>query len=433
MRHLLPQGFGLGGHISTTISGPPELAACAPVSVGLAPGSPEDLMLRALMVSMSGAGHTIPNPAVGCLVVQGSEIVAAGATEALGGRHAERVSFDKLRNEGRSLAGLDAYVTLEPCAHHGRQPPCCELFENSGLSKLFIAVGDPHPLVNGRGLNFVKKQGVRVITDLGVARTAATAWHLPFLLQHTLNRPLIAGKWAQTLDGALADLHGTSQWITGAEARAHGHWLRLKYDVVAVGLDTLLTDSPSLTVRDCWQPNNRQPHVCIVDPLGLSCASSGIFIGAIEKIIAAADNRKVALVCPSSHIGSLRDSIPQEVTLLGFEPPRKPNLFGAILSDLWKSEQTKHWLGRSPQSVFVEGGATLLSLLIEADALDVLHVFTAPMLLGGEARRVGVGTHASPNLSMAAHFDILSTAVLGNDMLLELAPRRIVNTFFARG
>jgi len=433
MRHLLPPGFGLGGHILTTLSGPRELAACAPVSVGLAAGSPEDLMLRAIMASMSGAGHTIPNPAVGCLVVQDTEIIAAGATEAFGGRHAERVSFDKLRNEGRSTAGLDAYVTLEPCSHHGRQPPCCELFKNSAFSRLFIAVGDPNPLVNGRGLNYVEKQGIRVITDLGVARTAAIAWHLPFLLQHTLNRPLIAGKWAQTLDGALADLQGTSKWITGAEARAHGHWLRLKYDVVAVGLDTLLADSPSLTVRDCWQPNNRQPHVCIVDPLGLSRSSDRIFRTAIEKIIAAANNRKVALVCPSSHIGAIRDGIPQEVTLLGFEPPRNSTLFGSILSDLWNSEQTKQWLGRSPQSIFVEGGSTLLSLLIEADTLDVLHVFTAPMLLGGAARRVGVGTHGSPNLSMAAHFDILSSALLGNDILLELAPRRIVNTFFARG
>ena len=433
MRHLLPPGFGLGGHILTTLSGPRELAASVPISVGLQAGGPDELMLRAIVVSMSGAGHTIPNPAVGCLFVQGTEIIAAGATEAFGGRHAERVSFDILRNEGRSTAGLDAYVTLEPCSHHGRQPPCCELFKNSAISKLFIAVGDPNPLVNGRGVKYLEEQGIQVMTDLGVARTAAIAWHLPFFVQHTLNRPLIAGKWAQTLDGSMADLQGTSKWITGPEARAHGHWLRLKYDVVAVGLETLLADSPSLTVRDCWQPNNRQPHVCIVDPLGLSRASDNVFRSAIEKIVAAADNRKVALVCPRNHIEKIKDGIPKEVTLLGFEPPSQAGIFGSTLRDVWNSEQAKQWLGRTPQSIFVEGGATLLSLLIEADALDVLHVFTAPMLLGGAARRVGVGTHASPNLSMAAHFDILSTTLLGNDILLELAPRRIVNTFFARG
>jgi len=155
MRHLLPPGFGLGGHILSTLSGPREIAASVPISVGLQAGSPDELMLRALVVSMSGAGHTIPNPAVGCLFAQGTEIIAAGATEAFGGRHAERVSFEILRNEGRSTAGLDAYVTLEPCSHHGRQPPCCELFKNSAISKLFIAVGDPNPLVNGRGVKYL--------------------------------------------------------------------------------------------------------------------------------------------------------------------------------------------------------------------------------------------------------------------------------------
>jgi diaminohydroxyphosphoribosylaminopyrimidine deaminase/5-amino-6-(5-phosphoribosylamino)uracil reductase len=433
MESLLPLGFGLGGHIETTLKGPAQDHVPTANLSGFAPGSDNDYMLRALILSMNGVGRTLPNPAVGCIVVKDDQILGFGATETYGGRHAERVAFDNLKKNGISTKETTTYVTLEPCSHHGRQPPCCELFHNAGVSKLVVALGDPNPLVNGRGLRFVEASGVRVELSTRQIAAAAAAWHLPFLVQQTQNRPLIVGKWAQTLDGTVADIGKTSKWITGPKARAHAHWLRLKYDITAVGLGTLLADAPSLTVRDCWRPNSRQPDVCVIDPMGHSLPEDERFQHALANLLAAADNRKVALICPRHHIKNLENKIPTEIALIGFTPPSENDAIGKTLKDVWEQNEMLAWFGRMPQSIYLEGGAKLLSLMIEAGALDALHVFVAPMLLGGTAHRVGNGIHKSPQLSMAAHFDILSTAVLDGDILVELVSKRINESFFVRG
>lgn len=367
------------------------------------------------------------------IALKNDEIIGFGATEAYGGRHAERVAFGNLKDNGHSTENSAVYVTLEPCSHHGKQPPCCELFQNAGVSRVVVALGDPNPLVNGRGLRYLEAAGARVLLSHGQSAAAASAWHLPFLVQQTQNRPLIVGKWAQTLDGVVADSHHNSKWITGPEARAHGHWLRLKYDITAVGLGTLLADAPALTARDCWLPNSRQPHACVIDPLGHSIPSDKRFQDALAKLVAAADNRKVAVVCPREHVKELKGKLPAAVSLIGFPPPNEAGRIGEMLKSVWQQDETISWLGRMPQSVYIEGGSTLLSLMIEAEALDALHVFIAPKLLGGDAHRVGNGTHKSPQLSMAAHFDILSTSVLGGDMLLELVSKPIKESFFVRG
>lgn len=420
----LPQGFGFGGHIRTSVSGP---------HAGEPPKSTEEFMLRAVIESMRGVGHTNPNPAVGCLLTQNGKIVASGATEKFGGRHAERVAFEALRNQGASTHDLDAYVTLEPCSHHGRQPPCCELFRDAGISNLYVAVADPNPLVGGRGLQYVKKE-VKSLS-VGLGRTAATAWNLPFLFQHRLGRPLVVAKWAQTLDGALADASGTSKWITGSEARAHGHWLRLKYDITVVGLSTLLADQPSLNVRDCWRPHDRQPDVCVIDVLGEARASDSQLLSALNKICSAADNRKVALATRKSLIPELKKVLPSAVSLLALDEQDLPAAASAAqaIERFWTSKTLETWFGRQPQSIFIEGGAKLISSLLEINALDLLHVFIAPLLLCGEARRFTRQQEPAPALSTASRFDILSTFPLGDDMLLELVPRRLSGMFFSEG
>jgi diaminohydroxyphosphoribosylaminopyrimidine deaminase/5-amino-6-(5-phosphoribosylamino)uracil reductase len=382
---------------------------------------------------MRGVGITLPNPAVGCLILKNNQIVGLGSTEAYGGRHAERVAFAHLQENGYSSENSKVYVTLEPCSHQGRQPPCCELFQGAGVAEVIVALGDPNPLVNGRGISFVAASGAQVSLSSAQVAAATAAWHLPFLVQQTQNRPLLVGKWAQTLDGVVADTHHNSKWITGPRARAHGHWLRLKYDITAIGLGTLLADAPALTARDCWRPNARQPDVCIIDPQGHSVADDKRFQDNLANLIAASDTRKVALVCPRDHIKKIAKKLPSCITPIGFSAPKQAEHLGVALKQLWQEDEMLAWFGRMPQSVYIEGGPRLLSLMIEAEALDALHVFIAPALLGGTAHRVGNGTHKSPQLSMAAHFDILSTTVLGGDMLLELVSKRINKSFFARG
>lgn len=388
-------------------------------------------MLRALVESMSGVGHTIPNPAVGCILTREGTIVTTGATEKFGGRHAERVAFDNLKALGQTPEGLDVYVSLEPCSHHGRQPPCCELFAHAGVRHLHIAVGDPNPMVSGRGLDFVRQHVTSV--DLGLCKNVTTAWHLPFLFQHRFGRPLLVAKWAQTLDGAFADSFGESKWITGPQSRAHGHWLRLKYDITAIGLGTLLTDHPSLSVRDCWRPNERQPDVCVLDGLGEARGDDPKLVTGLEKLAKAAVHRKVALVTTKANLQAVQSKLPTSVQVLAL-PEIQQNFELTVarqIRDFWSSQQLQNWLGRPAQSVFFEGGARLISALLEIDAIDLMHTFVAPVILAGQGRRL-IREHVSqPHLSDAFHFDVLSTFPLGDDMLLELMPRRMVEAFFS--
>jgi diaminohydroxyphosphoribosylaminopyrimidine deaminase / 5-amino-6-(5-phosphoribosylamino)uracil reductase len=428
MTQLLPSGFGLGGHIETSLLGPQNQRK-ENFLINTDRYS-DTAMGRALIASMLGVGHTIPNPAVGCVIVKDGVILAEGATEMLGGRHAERVAFDTLRACGMSSDSTEVYVTLEPCSHFGRQPPCCELFKNSGIARLHAALKDPNPKVSGQGFDYIRKLQIPIVLSEGQSRFAATAWLLPFLVQNTLNRPLMVAKWAQTLDGATADHFGNSQWITGPSARAHGHWLRLKYDVTAIGLSTLIHDKPLLTVRDCWRANDRQPHVCVIDPLGRFNPNNEEHVSSLDRLVSAADNRQVALMSPADHSQRISEKINMRVNRIPIKNIASEKL-GETIRNTFQSELMAHWLGRMPQSVYVEGGATLLSLLFEADCIDAMHVFTAPKLLGGQAKRVGSSTHTTPALAMASHFDILSTTTLGDDILVELTHSRITHQFFS--
>ncbi|MEY2988172.1 MAG: hypothetical protein RJB13_1693 [Pseudomonadota bacterium] len=428
MTQLLPAGFGLGGHIETSILGPKQQQDTL-LSINQDSYS-ETPMGRALIVSMQGVGHTIPNPAVGCLIVKDGVILAAGATEMIGGRHAERVAFDTLHAQGLRADSSEVFVTLEPCSHYGRQPPCCELFKNSGIAQLHAALTDPNPKVSGQGFEYIRKLQIPIELSDRQSRAAVTAWLLPFLVQNSLNRPLIVGKWAQTLDGATADIFGNSQWITGPTARAHGHWLRRKYDVTAVGFSTLIKDKPLLTARDCWRPNNRQPHVCVIDPRGRFNPENEEHASSLERLFMAADNRQVAIMSPADHSLRIADKLNRRVTSIALGSDTSKTT-GEAIRDTLQGECMVSWLGRMPQSIFVEGGAALLSLLFEANSFDVMHIFTAPKLLGGQAKRVGSSTHTTPALAMASHFDILSKSQLGDDILIELTHSRITNQFFS--
>lgn len=430
MTQILPSGFGLGGHIQTSLLGP--TAQPKQILSNFQAPYCETPMGRALIASMSGVGHTIPNPAVGCLIVRDGVVLAEGATEQLGGRHAERVAFDSLRSSGQISDSADVYVTLEPCSHTGRQPPCSHLFKDSSISALHAALKDPNPKVSGQGFEYIKSLQIPVVLDAGQSKAAVTAWHLPFLVQNSWNRPLMVAKWAQTLDGAVADDSGNSQWITGPMARAHGHWLRLKYDVTAIGLATLIHDKPLLTVRDCWRPNSRQPHVCVIDPLGQFDPENDLHRISLERLVTAAEGRSVALMSPAEHSQNVSQKLHHSVSPITFDPSQS-NSIGQAVRETLQGEGMNSWLGRMPQSIYVEGGPALLTLLFEADTFDAMHIFVAPKLLGGNAKRVGSTTHTTPPLAMASHFDILSTIPVGDDILIELTHSRVTNQFFSRG
>ncbi|GER08325.1 hypothetical protein JCM17843_26350 [Kordiimonadales bacterium JCM 17843] len=219
----------------------------------IAPPDPK-FMDMALRLGARGLGRVAPNPAVGCVIVRDGHVVGRGWTAPGGRPHAETVA---LAQAGAAAKGATAYVTLEPCAHHGRTPPCADALIAAGISHVVVAVGDPDPRTNGQGIARLQQAGLHV--DMGLLGDRAVDSHQGFFLKVRKGRPMIACKIAQSLDGCIASSTGHSKWITGVAARHHGHMLRASHDAILVGAGTYRADRPSL---DCRVPGleDRSPQ-----------------------------------------------------------------------------------------------------------------------------------------------------------------------------
>ena len=250
-----PNEFGMGAWVPASYGHCPKEAQVK---------DDEWWMMVALQEAQTFTGGASPNPTVGCVIVKDESIIARGVTETFGGRHGEKVAADSVRTE--SLQGSTAYVTLEPCSHQGKQAPCAPMLVKLGITRCVIGIQDPFDKVDGGGIKILQDAGVEV--RLGILADACRAWHLDFLFHCAYKRPLILAKWAQSLDGQLADDDNQSKWITGAEARAYTHLLRQKCDGIMVGAGTILADKPSLDVRDCKPRIHRSPVKIIIDHKG---------------------------------------------------------------------------------------------------------------------------------------------------------------------
>lgn len=364
---MLKNGFGMGGVIARSLPGHAEADSLVPNSVS---SIDEKWMSVALIEAMNGIGWTSPNPSVGCVVVKDQKILARGFTQAYGGKHAERMAFESLQKNYNldQLSGLQVYVTLEPCSHTGKQPPCVDLLLHPAVSRVIVACTDPNPLVRGSGIKKLKDAGKEVI--IGVLENEAQAWHFPFLHFHTHKKPLWVAKWAENQDGVLADADGNSKWITNPRSRAYTHWLRQKYDAILVGARTWLMDQPKLTVRDCAQPHRRNPIILIHDP---------------RKIVSnLTDHPKIHLFQQQT-IEELISEV--EGTQFGFEL----------------------------QSVFCEGGARTLNELFRVGRIDVVHRFIGEKEFGASKHRI---TEFNPDVSNAS-WRMISKASFENDSLQE--------------
>lgn len=415
----LRPGFCFGGQLDRTLPtapAPGDLPSAPPD--GLAGGSDADRhwMTLALTIAMTSNGRSNPNPSVGCVIVKEGRCIAGGATEHCGGRHAERVALDSLPDPALAR-GATLYATLEPCSHYGRQPPCASRVAAAGVSRCVVAVNDPNPLVDGQGLSMLRAHGIAVTQ--GVLGAEAAAWHLPFLAWQARRRPLIAAKWAQTLDGQLAYDGGVPRWISGKSSRAYAHWLRQRYDAIMVGAGTALADLPSLTVRDCAQPHNRHPTRLLYDPNGrvLRCPED-TWSGLLASLLSP-PAPTIAIVCEAAltpdvderleclsrldHVAVLR--APADVSPLEWALAR--------LADARPAQ-----LGRHPiQSILVEGGPRLLALCASLDLLDTAHVFISPRFGGGTRNRIPF----APPTGHSAELRPITCATLGDDLLAEYA------------
>jgi diaminohydroxyphosphoribosylaminopyrimidine deaminase/5-amino-6-(5-phosphoribosylamino)uracil reductase len=319
-------------------------------------------MRHALALGRRGLGNTWPNPAVGCVLVRDDHVVGRGWTQPGGRPHAEAMA---LAQAGAAARGATAYVTLEPCAHHGKTPPCAEALVRAGIVRVVSAMTDPDPRVAGRGHAILRAAGIETRED--VCSAEAHQAQRGFLTRITAGRPMLTLKLAGSFDGRIATASGESQWITGAEARRHVHALRLTHDAVMVGGGTARTDRPALNVRG-FGPL-RQP----------------------VRIVVSAR--------------SLPDLPPEDA---GHGP-------------LWQvsgpPEQFMAELGRRGLTrVFCEGGGVLAASLLRAGLVDQLIGYTAGQVLGGDARP-GFADLGLDRLANAPRFRLVGTRRLGNDIM----------------
>ncbi|MEX0613028.1 MAG: bifunctional diaminohydroxyphosphoribosylaminopyrimidine deaminase/5-amino-6-(5-phosphoribosylamino)uracil reductase RibD [Pirellulales bacterium] len=325
----------------------------------------ERYMDRALALAAQGLGFVEPNPMVGCVFVRDGQIVGEGFHERFGGPHAEVIA---LAAAGDRAAAATAYVTLEPCCHHGKTPPCTQALVRAGVARVVMAVEDPFPEVAGRGIAELRAAGIQC--DLGV-RAADANWLLaPYRKLVTTGRPWVIAKWAMTLDGKLATRTGDSQWISSEASRAVVHQLRGRVDAVMIGSGTARLDNPLLTARPIDRTElKRIATRIVVDSAGsLALESRLVQTAADVPVLVAASDR-----APTEAGNRLTGSGVEVVPCAGSTHQERVD---ALLAELGRRRMT---------NVLVEGGSRLLGTLFDMRAIDEVHVFTAPKLAGGEA------------------------------------------------
>lgn len=349
-------------------------------------------MQRALQLALRGWGRVAPNPLVGAVVAKGAQVVGEGWHAEYGGPHAE---VHALRAAGTRAAGATLYVTLEPCSHHGKTPPCTDAVLAHGIARVVFAAADPSPQARG-GAEVLRAAGVEVRG--GVEEQGARDQNAPFFHRFTgAQRPWIALKLALSLDGALADAHGRSQWITGGPAREQTHRLRAQFDAIGVGSGTALADNPQLTVRGPVQP--RCALARVVFDRRLRLPNDGYLVRTAAEIPVWVVTGATA---PEERCSALHD--------MGVRVVRSRDL-GDGLGSLWR-----HGMG----SMLVEGGAHIAGALLSAGFVDRLYLFYAPLLLGSGAVRASAALPAA-SLESATRWRTLATEQFGADTLITLA------------
>jgi diaminohydroxyphosphoribosylaminopyrimidine deaminase / 5-amino-6-(5-phosphoribosylamino)uracil reductase len=350
-------------------------------------------MENALALARQAIGLSEPNPRVGCVIVSagGDRVLGQGHTQAAGDAHAEIMALRDAATNGRSVAGATAYVTLEPCAHHGRTGPCCDALAAAGIAKVIASVQDPNPLVAGQGFARLRAAGVEVA--VGPGARAARELNLGFFSRMVRGVPWLRMKVAASLDGKTALENGTSQWITSEAARADGHAWRARAGAVLTGIGTVLEDDPRLDVRHV--PAARQPDAVVVDSRLETPPGANIFQPGRQLFIYAAvrdPQREAALAARGATV----------VFLPG--PGNKVDL-AAMLRDLAQ---------RGVNELHVEAGHKLNGSLIREGLVDELLVYLAPKIVGQGRDMANFGPLAE--LAGALALEFVATDPVGPDL-----------------
>ena len=384
-------------------------------------------MKRAISLAKMATGHTSPNPLVGAVVVKNNTIVGEGYHHKAGEAHAEVHALDAAGDNAR---GATLYVTLEPCAHYGKTPPCAKRVVESGIARVVIGSTDPNPLVAGKGIQILTDAGIEVTTDVCVDECIQLNEHFFTFIQ--THKPFVTIKSAMSLDGKIATFTGQSQWITNESSRKDGHILRASHDAMLVGIGTILADDPLLNCRltrdelyealinrhDVSIDNTlevHQPDIIILDSQGRTPTDAKVFTIPNRKVIiyvakGCPEQRRIALV----NAGAIVEELPTKSVRQGRTTDVAIDIkkidIQACLEHLGKQGYT---------SVLVEGGSTIISSFVESLAFDKIVTYIGNLVIGGTNSTSAVGGTGFATLHEAPTLEFASSRILDNNIRIE--------------
>jgi len=354
----------------------------------------EYYMNLAMKLALKAKGATSPNPMVGALVVKGGRIIGKGYHQRAGLAHAESTALDEA---GFHAKGASLYVTLEPCCHFGRTPPCVDKIIKSGIKEVVVGMIDPNPLNNGKGINILKQNKIKV--EVGVLEEQLRKMNEAFIKYISKRMPFIMVKVAQSLDGKIATRIGDSKWITSDKSRAFAHRMRQDYDAIMVGINTVLRDNPRLNV---WF-SKRQPAKIVVDSQLSTSADANIFSGRSPVII-------VTLPARPGQETENRKILAQKAKILEVKEKAGQVNLKAMMKKLAQLEIT---------NILVEGGGTLIGALFDEGLVDKVLFFISPKIIGGKDAISSVMGRGVARIDKALKVKNISLKRFGEDFLIE--------------
>ncbi|MGI9427841.1 MAG: bifunctional diaminohydroxyphosphoribosylaminopyrimidine deaminase/5-amino-6-(5-phosphoribosylamino)uracil reductase RibD [Bythopirellula sp.] len=358
----------------------------------MADHSPDhSFMQQALDLARQGQGKVEPNPMVGCVIVRDGQVVGQGYHREFGHAHAES---EALNNAKQSAQGADVYVTLEPCCHHGKTGPCTAALIQANVARVIVGCADPNPEVAGKGLAALRDAGIDVSTD--VLGDQAKQLIAPFAKLITTGRPWVIAKWAMTLDGKIATHTGNSQWISGEASRGVVHQLRGRVDAILVGRGTAEADNPRLTARPS---GTRVATRIVLDSLASLSTSSKLCQSSDEAPLLIA----ATAAASEENCQRLQDLGAELFVTAGNNRGEQLN---ALLDELGRRQMT---------NLLVEGGGEVLGTLFDLGAIDEVHAFVAPKLIGGQAAPTPIAGTGLPTMSQAIGLDQPQFEQLGDN------------------
>ena len=366
----------------------------------------EKYMRRAIELAKKGSGHVNPNPLVGAVIVRDGEIIGEGYHECYGQLHAERNAIANAKKRGNSLEGSTIYVTLEPCCHYGKTPPCTEAIIEEKIARVVVGSDDPNPLVSGKGFQMLREKGIEVIPHF--LKEECDAMNHVFFHYIRTGTPYVAMKYAMTMDGKIACYTGDSKWVTGEESRAHVQTLRNHYKGIMAGIGTVLADDPML---NCRIEGGRDPIRIIAD--------SHLRIPMDSQLVRTAGQQPLIVAC-------LPDADEEKAAQLqekGVEVLRIPGVTTADITEEQKEVISlpvlmKELGARKIDGILLEGGGQLNESALQAGIVDRIYCYIAPKIFGGAQAKTPVEGQGLTRAADAWQFNRIGMQEFGQDILL---------------